>query len=257
MIGSIAGFDRLLFRGSLLSICHRDGLDKFLGSQGVLYKDWQPFVQPISTQIKAQAEGIAQEAGRPLLYLASAQTSKEEVAKELVKRDRIQEGLVCVLSCVEPCQTFGIPPTARVNNSSWCRKNANACISTSTTSGREFGLMRIRLQTRLPLTIQVCLSGRAWLARRMEQVGIAYEQKDNCFTSAQQKANFAASLHGHAGTGARGNGRRGPSPEMGKAKADNEVTAQRRRPVCRSREDGREERDKRSKWGTSRLQSQA
>ena len=40
--------------------------------------------------------------------MASAQKSKETVAQELVKRDQIQEGLVCVLSCVETCQTFGI-----------------------------------------------------------------------------------------------------------------------------------------------------
>jgi hypothetical protein len=26
IVGSIAGFDRMLFRGSLLSICHRDGM---------------------------------------------------------------------------------------------------------------------------------------------------------------------------------------------------------------------------------------
>ncbi|MGH9438492.1 MAG: hypothetical protein ACRD22_11515, partial [Terriglobia bacterium] len=47
---------------------------------------------------------------------------------------------------------------------------------------REFGLMHIRLQTWLPLTIQVCINGREWLARQMQRDGIEYEQKDNCFT---------------------------------------------------------------------------
>ena len=77
-MGSITGFDRLLFRGSLLSICHRDGLDKFLGSQGVLYKDWEPFLEQISGRIKAQAQQITKEAGRPFLYLPSAQALLEE-----------------------------------------------------------------------------------------------------------------------------------------------------------------------------------
>jgi hypothetical protein len=47
---------------------------------------------------------------------------------------------------------------------------------------RDFGLMHIRLQTWLPLTIQVCMNGREWLARQMQRAGIEYEQKDNCFT---------------------------------------------------------------------------
>lgn len=182
IIGSIAGFDRLLFRGSLLSICHRDGMDKFLGSQGVLYKHWAPFVQRISAQIKAQAERMAQEAGRPFLYLASAQVSKEEVARELVKRDQIQEGLVCVLSCVEPCQTFGIRRDRESRHLKLVPQERKCLHLYFYYLDREFGLMHIRLQTWLPLTIQVCVNGREWLARRREQVGIAYEQKDNCFT---------------------------------------------------------------------------
>ncbi len=42
--------------------------------------------------------------------------------------------------------------------------------------------MHIRLQSWLPLTIQVCVNGREWLARQMQRAGISYEQKDNCFT---------------------------------------------------------------------------
>jgi hypothetical protein len=182
IMGSITGFDRLLFRGSLLSICHRDGLDKFLGSQGVLYKDWEAFVEQISGRIKAQAQQIAKEAGRPSLYLPSAQASKEELAQSLVKRDQIQEGLVCVLSCVEVCQTFGIRHDRETQRLKLVPQERKCLHLYFYYLDREFGLMHIRLQTWLPMTIQVCLNGREWLARRMDQVGIAYVQKDNCFT---------------------------------------------------------------------------
>src|SRR4029079_16852013 len=47
---------------------------------------------------------------------------------------------------------------------------------------REFGLMHVRLQTWLPLPIQVCLNGREYLACRMRRAGIGFEQRDNCFT---------------------------------------------------------------------------
>jgi hypothetical protein len=42
--------------------------------------------------------------------------------------------------------------------------------------------MHIRLQSWLPLTIQVCINGREWLARQMKRERIEYEQKENCFT---------------------------------------------------------------------------
>jgi hypothetical protein len=45
----------------------------------------------------------------------------------------------------------------------------------------EFGLMHVRLQTWLPMPIQVCLNGREYLARRMDRANIGYEKRDNCF----------------------------------------------------------------------------
>jgi hypothetical protein len=56
----------------------------------------------------------------------------------------------------------------------------------------DFGLMHIRLQTWLPLTIQVCINGRDWLARPMKRAGIAYEPKDNCFTMVADPARAQA-----------------------------------------------------------------
>jgi hypothetical protein len=40
----------------------------------------------------------------------------------------------------------------------------------------EFGIMHVRLQTWLPLTIQVCINGREWLAREMDKAGIKYQK---------------------------------------------------------------------------------
>lgn len=42
--------------------------------------------------------------------------------------------------------------------------------------------MHVRLQTWLPLTIQVCMNGREWLAKAMDRAGCRYERHGNCFT---------------------------------------------------------------------------
>ncbi len=47
-------------------------------------------------------------AGRPYLYVSSSEISKEDLARKLAQKDRITEGLIAVLSAVEPCQSFRV-----------------------------------------------------------------------------------------------------------------------------------------------------
>jgi hypothetical protein len=42
--------------------------------------------------------------------------------------------------------------------------------------------MHARVQTWLPFNVKVCLNGREWLGRQMDEAGIDYVKKDNCFT---------------------------------------------------------------------------
>src|SRR5580704_10414456 len=78
IVGVLSGFDRVLFRGTLRSLSYLDGMDKFLGSQRVLYKDFGAFAERLSQQIKDHAEAIARQEQRPYEYIESAKTSKED-----------------------------------------------------------------------------------------------------------------------------------------------------------------------------------
>ena len=183
IVGSIAGFDRILFRGNLSSICHVEGMDRFLSSQRVLYKDFSAFVQRFSKRVKERAEQIAKESGRPVIYLNSPKESKEDFVREIIERDQITTGLICVLTCVEPCRSFSI----RGDKSS---KQIKLVAETRQCQhlyfyflDEEFGLLHVRLQTWLPLTMQVCINGREYLARQMLRAGISFRQADNCFTA--------------------------------------------------------------------------
>ena len=108
IVGILSGFDRLLFRGTLRSIAYVGGLDIFLSSQHVLYKDFATFALGVSDRLKAHAEAVATHAGRPFRYVVSSRQSKEDLAREILRTNPVVEGLICVLSCVEPCQSFTI-----------------------------------------------------------------------------------------------------------------------------------------------------
>jgi len=181
--GVLAGFDRLLFRGSLRSISYRNGMDIFLSSQHVLYKDFGPFAERLSSRLKEHAQALALEQGRPFRYLACPGLSKEDIARQIMAEDGVEAGLICVLSCVEPCQSYAIRRDREARQLVLIPAERRCLHLYFYFIDRQFGLMHVRLQTWLPFTIQVCLNGREWLARQMDRAGIKYEQRDNCFTS--------------------------------------------------------------------------
>jgi hypothetical protein len=180
-VGILSGFDRVLFRGTLRSISHLTGMDMFLSSQRVLYKDFGAYVNKLSEQLKDHAAAIAQRAGRPLRYVASADSSKEEIARSILEQDQVREGLVCVLTCVEPCQTFSIRKDREKKLLRLVAQPRKCLHIYFYYVNRDFGLFHIRLQTWLPFPMQVCLNGREYLARQLTKAGIGYEQRDNSF----------------------------------------------------------------------------
>jgi hypothetical protein len=136
IVGIVTGFDRMLFRGTLRSISYVDGLDKFLSSQRVLYKDFAAYVARLSDDVKTAAMTMASQANRPFEYVASAQIRKEDHARAIAERDGVTEGWsVCsrAWNRVTPSPSAGI---GKRSGCVWWRANANACICISTFSTR-------------------------------------------------------------------------------------------------------------------------
>jgi hypothetical protein len=164
--GSISGFDRILFRGVLRSISYVQGLHAFMWKQRVGFKDFRGFVERFSRGIKVRAEQLAQRAGRPFMYVASGQASKEALVRKLREEKPVKEGWACVLSCVEPCQTFTVRRDREKRQLQLVPREAKCRHLYFYFVDPDFGLLHVRLQTWLPMTIQVCVNGREWLARQ-------------------------------------------------------------------------------------------
>lgn len=181
VIGVLNGFDRMRFRGTLRAISYGTGVDRFLGTVGVRYKQYKEFVLGLSERVVAHARRVAQEAGQPFEYVCSRHEDKQARAQAIAERDGITEGLVCVLRSLESCQSFRI--CRDTQGSFGFRSGQRQCLHLYYYYlDRQFGLMHVRVSSWLPFGIQICLNGREYLARRMNRAGIGYEQRDNCFT---------------------------------------------------------------------------
>lgn len=185
LYGVISGFDRVLFRGTLRSISHVEGMKTFLLSHHILLKDFGDFVLKKSNQIKEHAEAFARRHECPFEYIISPRKSKEEIAKAIMQRDSITDGLICVLYCVEPCQSYAIRKDKKIKKLKLIPAVRKYLHFYFYFLDREFGFMHVRLQGWFPCPIQLCMNGREWLARKMDKAAIAYERRENCFVKIQ------------------------------------------------------------------------
>jgi hypothetical protein len=194
LVGTLSGFDRLVFRGTLRRLSFVEGLRGYLSARSVLLKEFGAHAEAVTKRIQRACLAAAQAWETPHVYLASAQTSKEEVARQLAQERGVSEGPVCLLSCVEPFVGFDIyrnGPARKLELVSRYRK----CLHYYWYELHpECGFLNVRLRTWFPFDLQVCLNGREWLARQLDRAGLAYERQDNCFTEVADFAQAQALL---------------------------------------------------------------
>jgi hypothetical protein len=186
--GVLSGFDRLVFRGTLRSLSHTDGMLTYLAMKKVLLKDFGRHLQQVSEQLKQASLVEAGRLGRPVQYLDSNDVDKEALAKEIATQDGIRQGLIGVLSCVELCRTFEVHRSRDQKQLELIPRWRKCLFLYHYSIHPRFGLMHARIQTWFPFPIQVCLNGREWLAQQMQAEDLEFVRQDNCFPWVQDWA---------------------------------------------------------------------
>ncbi len=178
----LSGFDRLVFRGTLLPLVRDFGMFYFLQRAGIRLLDFKEYVRTTTKQIKAATLADVRNLGRPELYLGSSKTSKEDVARKLLAKHPVKEGLICALRTVEPCMSFEYH-CSKDPRERGLRLVPSKCLHIyKYFLDPRFGFMNARIQTWFPFNIQICLNGREWLSRDLAKKGSAFKRADNAFT---------------------------------------------------------------------------
>src|SRR5882672_1409757 len=181
VIGVLHGWDRLRLQGTLRSLYYQPVMEEYLWQAGVLWKDFKRFATDLTGRVRQAAEKLAGRHQRPLIYLPSSRTRKEEVARQIQQRDKVGKGLIAVLSCVEPCRTWFLRGN-RVTRKLEIKLQWGKCMHLYFYwMHEELGFLHLRLQTWFPFLIQVCLNGREWLGRQMDRARMSYRREQNCY----------------------------------------------------------------------------
>jgi hypothetical protein len=181
IMGAIRGLDRIRFRGTLRWLASQRGLSTFMGHCNILLKEFSVWVEGLTAMIRQSCVSMADELGIEVRYLNSAGIDKEKLARHIANEKGITEGSICMFSVVEPC----IAPMVKGNK-------ATKKLEVTMTSRKcvwiyhyfndlQFGFGHVRLQSWVPFNVFVCLNGRHWLERMLQDNGIDYIKDGNCF----------------------------------------------------------------------------
>jgi hypothetical protein len=178
--GSFSFFDRMIIKGHINQFFSTSGKGFFLSQHNVLLKDFSSYANQITQGIVSHVTDLAGKEGRPLIYLPSAKTSKEQTATQVLKDNPVDEGLICVLSAVEYCQTLQ-PRKKEDGRLSLDMVNRKCLYYYCYFLDKTFGFMHVKLQTWFPFQVQVYINGREMMKHVFDVNDISYKMHDNSF----------------------------------------------------------------------------
>lgn len=169
-------------------------MEAYLNACRVLIKDFGTFAQSLTGRIKAAAYETAEKAGRPFRYLPNSQISKESLARQMAHDDGVKSGLIGIFSALENCLSYSVRGDRQSKHIHLVLEPRKCLHLYHYFAHEELGLCHMRVQTWFPFTVDVCLNGRDRLARQMDEAGLAYRQRDNCFVWVQDPAKAQSLL---------------------------------------------------------------
>lgn len=171
--------DRVIFHGHLTRYAAPKGPIALAAKLGLMLCALVGLLNQWRDLLCRHAEAVAKRSHRPILRLGSGQR-KEDVVKQLLAKNPVRSGLVCVVITQEAFWSFR-----------FAGKKERPAVVPDRRFGRtlyyyflhpRLGLMHVRINTFLPFTIQVYVNGHEWLARELKRERIRFTKNDNAFT---------------------------------------------------------------------------
>ena len=178
--GQFSFFDRMIINGYFRPLLSEQTRIGYLFSMDIPLRDFTEYFKNVTDQMVKQIENSAQELGRPLVYLPSAGDKKEDIAKNFLLSDPLDEGLICVLKTLEACKTAKVVGR---EGKQFLKSSKTKCLHYYLYYlDKEFGFMFVKIQTWFPFNIQVYINGRELMKHVFDANGISFQCYDNSFT---------------------------------------------------------------------------
>lgn len=177
--GVLHGFDRLLIKGYIRDFQIKKKMYYYLSKEGVLLKYFKQYAESQTEKLKKQIEKIAEEVKEEIVHVSPSELDKGDYAAERLKAKGNAEGLICILSTVEPCRTITVRGN-KVTRELELRNEQRKCLHYYLYyNDRDFGIMYIRIESWIPFTINVYVNGKEYVKKQLSKENIQYESYKN------------------------------------------------------------------------------
>ncbi len=181
IMGVISCSDRVIIQGTLPDICHPQAITNFFNGHGIKIFNFKPWAAPMRDEINQNIKALAEENGIHVEFVRKKNFRKDDRVKEILAERGDHPGIVHIFSAMESCTAFK-PWHDRQTHATFFKYDSGRCLHYYVYFiDKQFGLCYLRIPTWAPFRLQFYFNGHNWLARRLDQKGIGYEQVENAF----------------------------------------------------------------------------
>ncbi len=105
--GTITCYDRMIIQGYILGWSHAEGMTGYLNANNIRIFDFSNFSQPLTEQIRANAQRIADENGIEIEFIRKLRAfRKDDRIQQIIQETGKTKGLIHIFSAMEQCNTY-------------------------------------------------------------------------------------------------------------------------------------------------------
>ncbi len=180
--GTITCYDRMIIQGYIPGWSHAEGMTGYLKANNIRIFDFSNFSQPLTEQVRSNAQRIADENGIEIEFIRKLHAfRKDDRIQDIILKTGKSEGLVHIFSAMEQCNTYK-PWHDKSTGKTFLKFDQGKCLHYYFYFiDKELGLCYLRVPTWAPFRLQFYMNGHNLLAHKLQEKNIAYRMQDNAF----------------------------------------------------------------------------
>ena len=180
--GTITCYDRIIIQGYIPGWNYADGMTGYLKSHDIRIFDFSNFSQPLTEQVRQNAQRIADENGIEIEFIRKLRAfRKDDRIQKIISETGKAEGLIHIFSAMEQCNTYK-PWHDKVSGKTFLKFDQSKCLHYYFYFiDKEPGLCYLRVPTWAPFRLQFYMNGHNLPAHKLRKKNISYRMHDNAF----------------------------------------------------------------------------
>lgn len=180
--GIVTCYDRMIIQGYIPTWSHAEAMTNYLKTNNIRIFDFSNFSQPLTAQIRQNAQRIADENGIEIEFIRKLHAfRKDDRIKEIISKTGKTDGLVHIFSAMEQCNTYK-PWHDKSTGKTFLKFEQSKCLHYYFYFlDKELGLCYLRVPTWAPFRLQFYMNGHNLLANKLQKKDIRYRMVDNAF----------------------------------------------------------------------------